>query len=322
MISTLILFYLTLFFYDKNIFSKGCNVPHPNYIGDAFCDGGEYNTLACGWDGGDCCESTCTDTLYKKCSFTKFNCLDPDVIKYSHDCSEVPTENKTECSTLYNNGMCMYTNIKIQCPYICGECTYPPTLNPTVSPTTTPTKEPTKVPTKEPTKEPTKVPTKEPTNTPSKSPNDKGMKHHSENGADNSDDYIYIIIGSIVGFIILVILIIGCIRKYSRSTICPDNNRENNYRNNDETVGNIELSVMDIESNNSPTPTASPNGSPTNSIISPITATSQFHENETYESNYPNLISACETMKRRKSTTASEEDMLYDSTDNSKFYLS
>jgi hypothetical protein len=79
---------------------------------------------------------------------------------------------------------------------------------------------------------------------------------------------------------------------------------------------------MDIESNNSPTPTASPNGFPTNSIISPSTATSQFHENETYQSNFPNLISACETMKRRKSTTPSEEDMLYDSTDNSKFYLS
>ena len=37
MISTFVLFYLTLFFYDKNIFAKGCNVPHPNYIGDAFC---------------------------------------------------------------------------------------------------------------------------------------------------------------------------------------------------------------------------------------------------------------------------------------------
>lgn len=346
MISTLILFYLTLFFYDKNIFAKGCNVPHPNYIGDAFCDGGEYNTLACGWDGGDCCESTCVNTPYKKCSFTKFNCLDPDVIKYSHDCSEIPTENKTECSILYNNGMCMYTNIKIQCPYICGECTYAPTLNPTGTPTkeptnnptqepteeptdnptNSPTKEPTDNPTDTPTKEPTQEPTNTPTNTPSKSPTGKSMRYHSENGSDNSDDNIYIIIGSIVGFIIFVILIIVCIRKYSRSTICPDNdnrnNTDNNYRDNDNTIENIELSVMDIESNNSPTPTASPNGSLTNSIISPSTATSQFHENETYESNFPNLISACETMKRRKSTTASEEDMLYDSTDNSKFYLS
>ena len=26
----------------------------PKLIGDGVCNGGEYNTESCGWDGGDC----------------------------------------------------------------------------------------------------------------------------------------------------------------------------------------------------------------------------------------------------------------------------
>ena len=332
MISTILLFYIGIFFYNKNIFAKGCDVPHPNYIGDAFCDGGEYNSLACGWDGGDCCESTCVDTPYKKCSFTKFNCLDPNVIKYSHDCNEIPTENKTECSILYNNGMCMYTNIKIKCPYICGECTYSPTKEPTKkptkeptsNPTNSPTKEPTKKPTKEPTKEPTKKPTSNPTNTPTENPTGKSIRYNhvknNSNSSNSSNDNIYIIIGSIVGFIILALLIIVCIRKYNRSAICPNNgNRNNAYDNNTDDnnndTENIELSVMNIENENETSPNISTN-------ISPTISTAQFHENDTYDSTFPTSIAASENVKRRKSTTNSEDDMLYDSTSNNKFYLS
>ena len=46
---------------------SNCIVDHPNWVGDAFCDEGKYNTLECNWDGGDCCEETCQDTQFKKC---------------------------------------------------------------------------------------------------------------------------------------------------------------------------------------------------------------------------------------------------------------
>jgi len=39
-----------------------CNVENREWIGDGGCDGdSEYNTPECGYDGGDCCESTCND---------------------------------------------------------------------------------------------------------------------------------------------------------------------------------------------------------------------------------------------------------------------
>ena len=32
--------------------SNLCNVERKDYLGDSFCDGGEYNTEECNWDGG------------------------------------------------------------------------------------------------------------------------------------------------------------------------------------------------------------------------------------------------------------------------------
>lgn len=57
-----------------------CDVAHASWLGDGWCDnvGGCYNTAACGYDHGDCCPSTCEDTLYITCGDNNFNCLDPN----------------------------------------------------------------------------------------------------------------------------------------------------------------------------------------------------------------------------------------------------
>ncbi|CAN0393345.1 unnamed protein product, partial [Ectocarpus fasciculatus] len=44
-----------------------CHVGVEAWIGDGYCDGGNYNTAGCNWDGGDCCEHTCEDTEENTC---------------------------------------------------------------------------------------------------------------------------------------------------------------------------------------------------------------------------------------------------------------
>ena len=57
-----------------------CRVAAPSWIGDAYCDpDGGYNTDACDWDGGDCCEDSCvpqTSTTGYDCT-AAFFCSDP-----------------------------------------------------------------------------------------------------------------------------------------------------------------------------------------------------------------------------------------------------
>ena len=47
-------------------------------------DDGNYNTEACGWDGGDCCACTCSDTNAFACGAFGYDCKDPS----SPDCGE------------------------------------------------------------------------------------------------------------------------------------------------------------------------------------------------------------------------------------------
>jgi hypothetical protein len=50
---------------------------NPLYVGDGWCDAG-LNSLLCDYDGGDCCASTCVDSLLQACGDNGFDCLDPD----------------------------------------------------------------------------------------------------------------------------------------------------------------------------------------------------------------------------------------------------
>lgn len=61
-----------------------CNVQRLDYIGDGQCDRiSNYNTAACGWDGGDCCAETCVGD----CPSARMQCRDPQVILANSNCS-------------------------------------------------------------------------------------------------------------------------------------------------------------------------------------------------------------------------------------------
>ncbi|GMH61438.1 hypothetical protein TL16_g03253 [Triparma laevis f. inornata] len=56
-----------------------CDVSNTNSIGDGFCDkAGKFNTEECGYDGGDCCEKSCTPGDYV-CGSNGYECKDPSI---------------------------------------------------------------------------------------------------------------------------------------------------------------------------------------------------------------------------------------------------
>eukprot|EP01083_Nonionella_stella_P074020 200566_1 len=74
---------------------SGCNVAHPEYLNDGFCEGlnmGAYNTAPCHYDGGDCCAETCVDSS-NICGTNGYDCIDPSV--YTTTGSLVTTESAT-----------------------------------------------------------------------------------------------------------------------------------------------------------------------------------------------------------------------------------
>jgi len=50
-------------------------VSHPDMLGDGSCDGGNYNTKACNYDGGDCCKSTCRPALHRCGDGAGYQCV-------------------------------------------------------------------------------------------------------------------------------------------------------------------------------------------------------------------------------------------------------
>lgn len=50
-----------------------CSAILPCFIGDGYCDGGQYNTAECNFDGGDCCEITCTSSNNYECGSNTFD---------------------------------------------------------------------------------------------------------------------------------------------------------------------------------------------------------------------------------------------------------
>ena len=65
-----------------------CSVAGSDYLNDGYCDSvGDYNTDVCGWDGGDCCASTCTDSVDYNCGDFGFTCLDPNATSTASDCT-------------------------------------------------------------------------------------------------------------------------------------------------------------------------------------------------------------------------------------------
>ncbi|CAM9621229.1 unnamed protein product, partial [Laminaria digitata] len=109
--------------------SQGCI---PSYISDGDCDR-QYNTEDCGYDGGDCCECTCVDTVEYTCSDhgsrgSSFACVDPSALCVDDDdvtAMVTPDDDWSDstCMLEYaSDGYCDLANNTEECGYDGGDC--------------------------------------------------------------------------------------------------------------------------------------------------------------------------------------------------------
>lgn len=122
-------------------FLNGTCAVHASTVGDGYCDAFYYssdahlNTEACGWDGGDCCPSTCVGD----CDHVVYECKDPEARDYNttSDChAPHPSwladgycdDDGSDSGSLYNSGVCSWDGGDC-CATTCVDGTYTCGLN-------------------------------------------------------------------------------------------------------------------------------------------------------------------------------------------------
>ncbi|CAN0581124.1 unnamed protein product, partial [Ectocarpus sp. 12 AP-2014] len=87
------------------------------YISDGICD--EVNNNAeCGYDGGDCCPSTCVVSTTDFCPEDDSECVDPSAVDFGYP----GFENCTGYPPSMGNGLCIVDNNTPECGYDGGDC--------------------------------------------------------------------------------------------------------------------------------------------------------------------------------------------------------
>ena len=112
--------------FGRPLHAQLCEAAAPSWINDGYCDPNTdsngfptYNSFACGWDGGDCCETTCVESVY---ACETFDCLDPLASDYNGTGCAVPETswlNDGYCDTLDESGY----NTEV-CGWDGGDCCY------------------------------------------------------------------------------------------------------------------------------------------------------------------------------------------------------
>lgn len=121
-------FFIPVFFFGNPQSLESCNVPNPLWIGDGICDGDEYNTPECEFDGGDCGLYTegepCTnnDECVSRICIARTNLCAPRPIDLFPNCTvkEWWRIGDAVCDGGYNSSY-----VTLECGYDGGDCNAP-----------------------------------------------------------------------------------------------------------------------------------------------------------------------------------------------------
>ena len=80
------------------------------YIGDGVCHFEINNKEECGFDGGDCCECTCSDGDGGSCGDGGFICMDPTALCYDPDAMAVYSSCTDGLIERIGDGQCDFEN--------------------------------------------------------------------------------------------------------------------------------------------------------------------------------------------------------------------
>jgi hypothetical protein len=111
------------------LLKDGCHVSKPQNLGNGKCDPAPYNTQECNWDGGDCCQETCSGATCGEGDGVKSDDPeDPGVAAFPH-CSNPEYLYEASCTVEFlenlGDGWCdqdLSGYNTLECSYDGGDC--------------------------------------------------------------------------------------------------------------------------------------------------------------------------------------------------------
>ncbi|MEC9466229.1 MAG: pre-peptidase C-terminal domain-containing protein, partial [Myxococcota bacterium] len=111
---------------DASYIDDSSNLPgdpscEVSFLADGWCDPSNNNEM-CGWDMGDCCESTCIDAAFECGTQHPFDCQDPNAEDFGSSGNQGTNDTGPCHWNTVGDGICQTINNNLDCSWDEGDC--------------------------------------------------------------------------------------------------------------------------------------------------------------------------------------------------------